>query len=153
MSLSILAIGCKSSKKGNKGKGKTTQTSNKPKNLFKFESSGTLSSLLDKSISQNKPVFVDFYTTWCMPCKLMDDDVFTDKALASFYNSKFINYKVDCEKGNGVNLATIFGVSTYPTLVYLDKKGNVMVRHEGAAYHTKMQELADEALTEFNLRD
>ena len=145
-----MASGCKTSKSGG-SKGSSTQPS-KPKNLFKFESSPTLSAVLDKAARENKPVFVDFYTSWCTPCKMMDQDVFTDKNLATFYNKNFLNYKVDCEKGNGMNLASIFGINTYPTLIFLDSKGSVLLKHESAAYHSKMQQLADDALFEFKNR-
>ena len=147
----LLATGCKSSKDGKSGNSNTQQPS-KPKTLFKFDKSPTLSQLLDKAAKENKPVFVDFYTTWCTPCKMMDEDVFTDSGLAAYYNENFLNYKVDCEKDNGVNLASIFGINTYPTLIFLDEKGSVLVKHESAAYHSKMQQLGEDALFEFKNR-
>lgn len=146
-----MAVGCKTSKKD---KGSTASTTKpvkppKPKSLFNFEKSPTLSGVLDKAAKAKKPVFVDFYTSWCTPCKMMDEDVFTNKDLANYYNQNFISYKVDCEKGNGSNLAAIYGINNYPTLIFLDEKGNILIRHESAAYHSKMQELADRALSEF----
>ncbi len=79
----------------------------------------------------------------------MDEDVFTDKALANYYNDNFINYKVDCERGNGINLATIYSVSNYPTLLYLDHKGNILVSYERAAYQSKMMELGEDAIKKY----
>ncbi len=111
--------------------------------------SSSLSKVLDKAEKENKPVFIDFYTTWCTPCKLMDQDVFTDPTVASFYNENFISYKVDCEKGNGLNIATIYSISNYPTLMYLDHKGNVLISYESAAYQTKMKELGKDAIEKY----
>ncbi len=148
MILSCLLIGgCKSSKNGSSSSSNPTPP--KPKSYFKFEKSETLSAVLDKAAKENKPVFVDFYTTWCTPCKMMDEDVFSDRNLASYFNDNFVNYKVDCEKGNGTNLAAIFGINNYPTLIFMDEKGSILVRHESAAYHSKLQELGEEALYAF----
>lgn len=148
----LLAIGCKASKKDKVSTKDTTNTPKKPprpKSLFNFEKSPTLSAVLDKAEKVQKPVFVDFYTTWCTPCKMMEEDIFTDKNLANYYNRNFVIYKVDCEKGNGANLAAIYGINNYPTLLFLDVKGNILLRHESAAYHSKMQQLGDEALLVF----
>lgn len=141
----FLVFGCKS-----KQKSTHSTTVNVSKTKFKFEKSRTLSTVLDQAAEKNRPVFVDFYTSWCTPCKMMDEDVFTDRQLAKYYNEKFMNYKVDCETQNGANLASIFNVSTYPTLLWLDTKGNVLVKYEGAAYHSKMYQLGDEALRAFS---
>ncbi len=136
----LLLLGCKGSKK-------TTSTS-KPaaKNSVNFVDSDTLSELLDLADRKNKLVFVDFYTDWCMPCKLMDQDVFTDKKVKAFFDKNFISYKVNAEKGNGVNLATVFEVRAYPTLLFLNEKGQVIEKKEGALYPTGLLDFAQRAI-------
>jgi len=102
--------------------------------------------LLDRAKNENKLVFVDVYADWCMPCKMMDRDVFTDPALGRFMNENFISVKIDAEKGNGSNIASIFEVYAYPTLLFLDENGRVLERKVGAAYQTEMRRLADSAI-------
>jgi len=111
-----------------------------------FDDSDTLTEVLDKAAAKDKLVFVDFYTSWCLPCKMMDQDVFTDKKVKAFFDKNFISYKVNAEKGNGVNLATIFEVRAYPTLLFLDDKGRVVQKKEGALYPTGLLEFAQSAL-------
>lgn len=111
-----------------------------------FVKSDNLMSVLDMAASKEKLVFVDFYTTWCLPCKMMDEDVFPDKGISELMNDNFVSYKVDAEKGNGPNLAVLYQVVAYPTLLFLDEKGNVLVRKEGAAYHSELKILAEEAM-------
>jgi len=131
-------IACKSKK--NLG-GEAKQTG------VQFTQSETLSDVLDKASAENKLVFVDFYTTWCLPCKLMDQDVFPDRRLGDFMNDNFVSYKVNAEQGNGVNLATLYNVEGYPTLLFLDSKGNILERKLGAAYQREMFELGEAALS------
>jgi len=111
---------------------------------FDFVDSEQLMPVLAQAKAANKFVFVDFYTTWCLPCRIMEEEVFTDKDLAGFINKHFISYRVDAEKGNGVNLATIFDIKAYPTLLFLDADGQVLVRREGAASQTLFRQLAEQ---------
>ena len=126
---------------------KATTSSSSPKTGVNFVTSETLSDVIDMAEKEGKLVFIDFYATWCAPCKMMDKDVFPDKNIAAFFNKNFISYKVDGEKGNGQNLAALYDVKAYPTLVWVDKKGRVMARTEGGTYHTELMELAESALT------
>lgn len=114
---------------------------------MQFTQSETLSDVLDKAKAENKLVFLDFYTTWCLPCKLMEQDVYPDRRLGEFMNENFINYKVNAEQGNGVNLATLYNVEGYPTLLFLDTQGNVLERKLGAAYQREMFSLGEAAMS------
>lgn len=111
-----------------------------------FVPSDNLTAVLEMAASKEKLVFVDFYTTWCLPCKLMDEDVFPDKGISQLFNDNFVSYKIDAEKGNGPNLALLYQVNAFPTLLFLDEKGRVLVRKEGAAYQTELRSLAEEAM-------
>ena len=87
--------------------------------------------ILKMSEKQNKPIFVDAYTTWCGPCKVMDRDVFTNKEVADFFNKTFINVKMDMEKGEGIKLKEEWNVKAFPTLLYFNKKGEIIHRVVG----------------------
>jgi thiol:disulfide interchange protein len=118
-----------------------------PTTGIKFSNSKMLSTVLDQAVEKDKLVFVDVYTTWCMPCKMMDEDVFPDANLGNYFNENFISMKVDAEKGTGPTIATLFGIYAYPTLLFLDSKGNVLEQKVGAAYHTEMMNLATSAVS------
>jgi thiol:disulfide interchange protein len=114
-----------------------------------FEKGEMLQPILEKAEKENKLVFVDFYTSWCLPCKLMDEEVFPNKNTGEFMNERFINFKVDAEKGNGPNLAFIFQVKQYPTLLFLDPKGRVLERKVGAAFNDELQKMGLRAIQTF----
>ena len=48
---------------------------------------------LQMAREQNKLIFLDAYTTWCGPCKMLAKNVFTDSQVGEVYNNKFINDK------------------------------------------------------------
>lgn len=85
-----------------------------------------------KAKAENKPIFVDVYTTWCGPCKMMSRYTFTDADVAAYYNENFICVKSDAEHGEGVSIARKYKVRAYPTLLYVDKEGSVLLKTEGA---------------------
>lgn len=75
---------------------------------------------------QNKKIFFDFYTKWCGPCRMMDKEVFPTKEIGDFYNKNFINFKVDAEVGEGMDLRKTYNVKGYPTFIFTDADGNVL---------------------------
>lgn len=93
---------------------------------------GSWEEALEKSEDKGKPIFVDAYASWCGPCKWMTRNVFTDDEVGDYYNENFINVKLDMEKGEGRTFARKYGVSAYPTLLYLDSEGEVVHKVMGA---------------------
>jgi len=87
---------------------------------------------LEKAKAENKNIFVDAYTTWCGPCKWMAINVFTDEKVGSYYNDKFVNLKIDMEKGEGPEYAQAWEIAGYPTLLFLDANGDVIHRSMGS---------------------
>jgi len=80
-----------------------------------------------KQIAQkeNKLIFIDMYTTWCGPCKLMKKKTFTDEKLGEIFNKNFVNLAVDAEK-EGKELAKKFKIVNYPSFLFLDKNGELI---------------------------
>lgn len=81
---------------------------------------------------EGKVIFVDAYTTWCGPCKRMSRTVFTDAEVGEFYNKHFVNLKLDMEKREGIEFGGKYPVSAYPTLYFIDAKGEVVQKVKGA---------------------
>lgn len=80
------------------------------------------------SADNTKLIFFDCYTSWCGPCKRMAKEFFTLKEAGDFFNSNFINYKADMEKGEGIELAKKYKISMYPTFLILDASGTEVGR-------------------------
>ncbi|WP_316794120.1 thioredoxin family protein [Pedobacter frigoris] len=73
-----------------------------------------------KAKALNKPIFVDVYTSWCGPCKVMATQVFTRPEVGAKYNQGFVNVKIDAEKGEGIALAKKYEVKSYPTYLFIN---------------------------------
>ena len=51
--------------------------------------------ILEVARSENKMIFVDCYTSWCGPCKMLSNTVFTNDSVADFYNQHFIKIETN----------------------------------------------------------
>lgn len=87
--------------------------------------------VLVQAKAQKKLIFVDIYTAWCGPCKEMDKKTFTEVSVGDKFNARFINYKVDAEKGFGITLAKRYNVTSYPTCLFVDPSENLIYKQEG----------------------
>ena len=67
----------------------------------------------------DKPCVIDFYTTWCGPCKRLAPIM---EELSQTYCGEVIFYKVDTEKER--QLAYFFQISSIPQVLYVPKQGN-----------------------------
>lgn len=80
---------------------------------------------------QNKPIFLDIYTTWCPPCKRMDREAFPNPRIGAAYNVHFINYRVDAEQPEGSEIAKRYTVGSYPTALFIAPDGRLIHRAVG----------------------
>lgn len=86
---------------------------------------------LAEAARQDKILFIDCYTSWCGPCKMMSSKIFPQKAVGDYFNAHFVSLKVDMEKGEGPSLKDQFQVKAYPTFLFLDKTGKEINRIVG----------------------
>lgn len=98
---------------------------------------------------QPKKILMDAYTTWCGPCKLMDQKTFTNKDVVNYVNKHFYAVKFNAEgteeikykdfnytnpnfdparKGRNSQhfFANALKISGYPSLVFFDEESNVI---------------------------
>ena len=92
---------------------------------------GTWEEAFAKAEEENKHVFVDSYTDWCFWCKVMDKETFTDPEIAAYLNAEFVPFKIDMEKGFGINVAMKFRVRSFPTLLYFNPQGQILEKKPG----------------------
>ena len=81
---------------------------------------GTWEQALEKAREEEKPIFVDAYTTWCGPCKMMTQRTFPDPQVGDLFNANFISVKIDMEQEAGLAFQRQYPVRAYPTLLFID---------------------------------
>lgn len=93
---------------------------------------GTFAEVLAKAKAEHKNVFIDFYTVWCGPCKVMSGEVFTDAEVGTYFNEKFVSYQINAEDKAFAAEVAKYGVSAYPTLLIVDPSGKQLGVQVGA---------------------
>lgn len=111
---------------------------------------GTWEEAIAKAKADKKLLFVDAYTSWCGPCKLMSSKIFPDPEVSAVFNENFINLKIDMEKGEGPTIRRKYGVSAYPTLLFLDAEGNVLHRKVGVVQAAALASLGTTIMQKHN---
>lgn len=86
----------------------------------------------------NKIVLVDFYTTWCGPCKKMAAEAFTSEPFLEKAKD-FVLCKLDAEIET--DLASKYQVTAYPTVVFVDGDGKKV--HQFVGYRNVAQVCGD----------
>lgn len=86
---------------------------------------------LAKAKTEHKILFIDMYTTWCTYCKQMEQSVFSDTAVAGYYNKHFINIRYDALKNDGIEISKTYTLLGFPTFLYLDPNGLVILKTAG----------------------
>ncbi len=88
----------------------------------------------------DKPAIIDFYATWCGPCKMIAPIL---EELAKEYDGQIVIYKIDTEKEQ--ELAAAFGIRSIPTLLFIPKTGDPQVA-QGALPKATLKKAIDEFL-------
>lgn len=88
---------------------------------------------LDAAKVERKLVFIDFYTDWCGPCKMMARDVFPQKNVGDYFNAHFVCIKLNAEKGEGKDYAKHFKIDGYPSFLVVNTDGKEVGRYVGGS--------------------
>lgn len=81
---------------------------------------------LEAARAEQKLVLVDFFTTWCPPCKKLDRETWPDPRVAKWLGERTVALKVDAEKD--AELARRYRVEVYPTIVIAKADGSEIDR-------------------------
>ena len=86
---------------------------------------------LKQAKKENKLVMVDYYTTWCGWCKVLDKKTYSDKTVGDYADANMVSLKIDAEKGEGIELVRKSKIEGYPTIIFYDGDGKEVSRVVG----------------------
>lgn len=109
---------------------------------------GSLDEALEKASSEEKLVFVDISTDWCVPCKSMNKNVFTDKKVSEFFNAHFVSMKLNAEdeETDGPFVAKKYRMMSLPFYLFLKPDGTLVIPNFGFLYPDEFIFLGELAL-------
>jgi len=82
--------------------------------------------LVEQAKRDGRPVIIDFYAEWCIPCKQLEKTLFADPAIVA-KSAKFVALKADLTKEESPEvkaLRRIYRVVGVPTVILIDRNGN-----------------------------
>ena len=97
---------------------------------------------LARAWTAKKPIFVEFYTEWCVACKAFHRETLDNENVAKMLTKNFVSVRINAEEENdrleyrgkyysSVGLSSSFGVTVYPSLVFLDSGGQSITKIHG----------------------
>ena len=95
-------------------------------------------------LKSSVPVIVDFYATWCGPCRMLAPEL---KALQKEYKDKLVVYKVDVDREP--KMARFFGIKAMPTIYFIPTSGKATYA-QGYMTKDQLKEIVDQFF--FNIK-
>jgi thioredoxin-related protein len=118
---------------------------------IQFVQNMTWEQVIAKAQKEDKYIFVDLYTTWCGPCKMLDNGAFASPKTGAYFSKNLISYKLQMDKTKidsdeiknmyvSVDFfANTYNINMYPTLMLFNSKGEYIHRIAGGGNTTDDQ--------------
>lgn len=83
--------------------------------------------------AEDKLLLIDFYTTWCGPCKVLSKQLLDNEQYSDAIGQHFVLLKYDAEKDTVFHLSKKYHINSYPTGIVLNSDGRLLAKKKGMA--------------------
>ncbi len=87
--------------------------------------------ILEQAEQEQKLIFVDMFAEWCIPCKVMEEEIFTYPELGDKYNKSFISTRLNVDSLEGSMISMRYDVVSLPGLLFLTPDETLVYRLDG----------------------
>jgi len=99
--------------------------------------------VVDRAESQNTPILVEVYTSWCPYCERMQEEVYADSTVRAYVEANFTYVRLNSDTTGSTShrfdgrtlttseLASMFGARGVPTTVFLKPDGTPIAHQPG----------------------
>jgi thioredoxin len=94
------------------------------------------------------PAIIDFYADWCGPCKMVAPIL---EELSKEYEGRLLIYKVNTDIEQ--ELASVFGIQSIPTILFIDAEGEPMMQPGAFPKHTFKKIIEERLLTSVKVEE
>ncbi len=113
--------------------------------VIEFQNRLTWSQIKEKAKNEKKYIFMDGFTTWCLPCRVMSNEIFPQPNVVNFFNTNFINVAVQFDVTKNDNeevrrwyqdaksLLDSYKINSYPTYLFFNPDGELVHKVLGAS--------------------
>ncbi|MFM2392814.1 MAG: hypothetical protein RLZZ546_796 [Bacteroidota bacterium] len=98
-----------------------------------------------KAKLEGKMLFLDFYASWCSPCKWMDETTFKDQRVLDILKEKYVAIKVNIDDFEGFELKSKFDIRFLPTILIFSPDGKMTDRYEETMGIQKLLGILDQS--------
>jgi thioredoxin-related protein len=110
-----------------------------------FEEGLSWQQVKEKAKAENKFIFVDCFATWCGPCKMMDEKVYSMDSVGDIINKSFVSVRMQCDTSkiddkavkvwyeDAHQIGLDYTITAYPTYLFFSPEGQIV--HKGLGYH------------------
>ncbi len=116
---------------------------------IEFKNEMTWNAIREKAKSLRKYIFLECYATWCVPCKLMDNETYSNIAVGQYFNEHFISARVQIDTSKNDDDLTkmwyedantikkLYKVELVPSFLFFSPDGELV--HRAMGYKDTME--------------